>query len=68
MRTEAAVMELDYGGGVPTRGLTCGSLEVGEKLKGNKAVRLSTLARVGVVGKVDPHGRPRRRRRGRRRW
>jgi hypothetical protein len=27
--------------------------------RGSKAVRLSTLARVGVVGKVDPHGRPR---------
>jgi hypothetical protein len=61
--TEAAAMELNYGSGVPARGLTGGSPEVGEKLEGSKAVRLSTLARVGVVGKVDPHGRPRRRRR-----
>jgi hypothetical protein len=58
-------MELDYSGGVPARGFTDGGLEVGEKLKGSKVVRLSTLARVGVVGKIGPHGRPRRRRRAR---
>jgi hypothetical protein len=58
-------MELDYGGGVPARGFTGGGPEFGEKLEGSKAVRSSTLARVGVVGKVDPHGRPTRRRRGR---
>jgi hypothetical protein len=58
-------MELDYGGGVPARGFTGGGPEVGEKLEGTKTVRLSTLARVGVVEQVDPHGRPRRRRRGR---
>jgi hypothetical protein len=60
-------MELDYGGGVSARGFTGGGPEVGEKLEGSKAIRLITLARVGVVGKVNPHGRPRRRRRGRRR-
>jgi hypothetical protein len=57
-------MELDYGGGVPARGFTGGGPKVEEKLEGSKAVRLSTLARVGVVGKVDPHARLRRRRRG----
>jgi hypothetical protein len=60
--TEAVAMELNYGGGVPARGLTGGGPEVGEKLEGSKAVRLSTLVRVVVVGKVDPHGRPKRRR------
>jgi hypothetical protein len=60
-------MELDYGGGVPARGFTNGGLEVGEKLEGNKVVPLSTLARVEVVGKMGPHGRPRRQGRGRRR-
>jgi hypothetical protein len=60
-------MELDYGGGVQVRGFAGGGPKVGEKLEGRKAVRLSTLARIGVVGKVDSHGRPRRRRRGRRR-
>jgi hypothetical protein len=60
-------MELDYGDDVPARGFTGGGPEVGEKLEGSKAVRLSTLARVGVVRMVDPHGRPRRRQRGRRR-
>jgi hypothetical protein len=56
-------MQLDYGGGVPTRAFTGGGPEVGEKLEGSKVVRLSTLVRVGVVGKADPHGRSRRRRR-----
>jgi hypothetical protein len=60
-------MELVYGGGVPVRGFTGGGPEVGEKLEGNKAVRLITLARFEVVEEVDFHGRPRRRRRGRRR-
>jgi hypothetical protein len=67
-RPEAAATELDCGGGVPARGFTDGGPEVGEKLKGNKVVRLITLARVEVVGKVGSHGRPRQRRRGRRRW
>jgi hypothetical protein len=58
-------MELDCGGGVLARGFTDGGPEVGEKLKGNKAVRLITLARVEVVGKVGSHGRPRRWWRGR---
>jgi hypothetical protein len=60
-------MELDYGGGVPAWWLTGGGPEVGGKLQGNKAVRLITLARVEVVEKMGPHGRPRRRQRGRRR-
>jgi hypothetical protein len=55
---------LDYGGGVPVRGFTGGGPEVGEKLEGNKAVQLVTLARVEVVERIDLHGRPRRRRRG----
>jgi hypothetical protein len=59
-------MELDYGGAVPARGFSGGGPKVGEKLEGSKVVRLSMLARVGVVGKADPHGRPRRQRRGRR--
>jgi hypothetical protein len=59
-------MELDYGGGVLARGFTSGGPEVGKKLEGSKAVQLSTLARIGVIGKVDSHGRPRRRRKGRR--
>jgi hypothetical protein len=58
------MMELDYGGSVPARGFTGGGPEVGKKLKGSKTVRLSTLARVEVVGKMGPHCRPRRRRRG----
>jgi hypothetical protein len=61
------VIELDCGGGVPAKGFTGGGLEVGEKLEGSKAVRLITLARVEVVGKMGPHGRPKRRRRSRRR-
>jgi hypothetical protein len=60
-RPEAAAIELNYGGGVPAWLLTGGGLEVGEKLGGNKTVRLITLARVEVVGKMGPHGRPRRR-------
>jgi hypothetical protein len=60
-------MELDYGDGVPAWGFTGGGPEVGEKLKGSKAVRLSTLVRVGVVGKADSYGTLRRWRRGRRR-
>jgi hypothetical protein len=60
-------MELDYGDGVPAWGFTGGGPEVGEKLEGSKAVRLSTLVRVGVVRKADPHSRPRRRWRGQRR-
>jgi hypothetical protein len=60
-------MELDCGGGVPARGFTGGDPEVWKKLEGNKAVRLITLARVEVVGKMGSHGRPRQRRRGRRR-
>jgi hypothetical protein len=65
-RPEAAAMELDYGDGVPTRGFTDGGTEVGEKLERSKAVRLSTLARIEVIGKVDSHDRPRRRWRGQR--
>jgi hypothetical protein len=57
-------MELGGSGGVPTWWRTGGAPEVGQELKGSKMVRLSTLARVGVVGKVDLHGRPRWRRRG----
>jgi hypothetical protein len=63
-RPEAAAVELNYGGGVPAWRFTGGGPEVGKKLEGNKAVRLITLARVEVVGKMGPHGRPRRRRRG----
>jgi hypothetical protein len=59
-------MERDCGGGVPARGFTNGGPEVGEKLEGNKAVRLITLARVEVVRKMGPHGRPRWPWRGRR--
>jgi hypothetical protein len=55
-------MELNHG--VPAWQRTGGGPEVGQELKGRKAVRLSTLARVGVVGKVDLHGKPRWRRRG----
>jgi hypothetical protein len=62
-RPEAAAIELNYGGGVPARGFTGGGPEVGDKLEGNKAVRLITLARVEIVEKVDSHCRPRRRRR-----
>jgi hypothetical protein len=57
-------MELDHGGGVPVWWLTGSGSEVGKKLQGSKTVRLITLARVEVVGRVDLHGRPRRRRRG----
>jgi hypothetical protein len=64
-RTEAAAVELNYGGGVLVWRLTGGGLDVGDKLEGNKAVQLITLARVEVVGKMGPHGRPRRRQRGR---
>jgi hypothetical protein len=53
-------MELDHGGGVPAWQLTGGGLEVGEKLLGSKTVRLITLARVEVVGRIDLHGRPMR--------
>jgi hypothetical protein len=60
-------MELNHGDDVPVQWLIGGGSEVGEKLQGSKMVRLSTLARVGMVGKVDLHGRPRRRRRGQRR-
>jgi hypothetical protein len=66
-RPEAVAIELNYSGGVPAWRLTGGGLKVGKKLKGNKAVRLITLARVEVVGKMGPHGRLRRRRRGQRR-
>jgi hypothetical protein len=59
-------MERDCSSGVPVRGFTDGGPEVGEKLEGNKAVRLITLARVEVVRKMGPHGRPRWPRRGRR--
>jgi hypothetical protein len=59
-------MELNYGGGVPAWRLTGGGPVVGEKLEGNKAVRLITLARVEVVRKMGPHGRPRWPWRGRR--
>jgi hypothetical protein len=44
-------MELNHGDGVPAWRRTVGGLEVGQELKGSKAVRLSTLARVGVVRK-----------------
>jgi hypothetical protein len=57
-------MELGGGGGVPTWRRTDGGPEVAQKLKGSKTVRLSTLVRVGVVEKVNLHGRPRWRRRG----
>jgi hypothetical protein len=57
-------MELNHGDGVPAWRRTSGGSEVGQELKGSKAVRLSTLARVGVVGKVELHGKPRWRRRG----
>jgi hypothetical protein len=57
-------MELNHGGGVPAWWRIGGGPEVGQELKGSKAVRLSTLARVGVVGKIDLHSRPRWRRRG----
>jgi hypothetical protein len=57
-------MELNHGDGVPAWRCTSGGPKVGQELKGSKAVRLSTLARVGVVGKVDLHGKPRWRRRG----
>jgi hypothetical protein len=36
------VIELNYGGGVPAWRLTGSGPEVGEKLEGNKAVRLIT--------------------------
>jgi hypothetical protein len=58
-------MELDYGGSVSARGFTGGGPEVGKKLEGSKAVRLITLVRVEVVGKMSPHGRPWRQRRDR---
>jgi hypothetical protein len=57
-------MELNHGGGVLAWRRTGGGSKVGQELKGSKMVRLSTLARFGVVGKVDLHGRPRWRRRG----
>jgi hypothetical protein len=57
-------MELNHNDGVPAWQCTSGGPEVGQELKGSKAVRLSTLARVGVVGKVDLHDKPRWRRRG----
>jgi hypothetical protein len=60
-------MELNRGDDVSARWFIGGGSEVGEKLQGSKMVRLSTLARVGMVGKVDLHGRPRWRRRGQRR-
>jgi hypothetical protein len=60
-------MELNYGGGVPAWRLTGGGPVVGEKLEGNKAVRLITLARVEVVEKMGSHSRPRQRWRSRRR-
>jgi hypothetical protein len=59
-------MELNHGDNVPARWLIGGGSEVGEKLQGSKMVRLSTLARVRMVRKVDLHGRPRWRRRGQR--
>jgi hypothetical protein len=59
-------MELDYGGGVPARGFISGGPEVGEKQEGSKAVRLSTTARIEVVGKVGSHDKLRRRWRGQR--
>jgi hypothetical protein len=37
-RPETAVIELNYGGGVPAWRLTSGGPEVGEKLQGVKAV------------------------------
>jgi hypothetical protein len=57
-------MELNHGDDVPAWWRTGGGPEVGQELKGSKAVRLSTLARVEVVWKVDLHDRPRLRRRG----
>jgi hypothetical protein len=62
--TEAATMELNHSDGAPAWRLTGGGPEVGEKLQGNKAVQLVTLARVEVVEEVDSHTRPRRWRRG----
>jgi hypothetical protein len=52
-----AAMELDHGGGVPAWRLTGGGSEVGEKLQGSKTVRLITLVRVEVVGRIDLHDR-----------
>jgi hypothetical protein len=57
-------MELNHGDGVPAWRCTGSGPEVGQELKRSKAVRLSTLARLGVVGKVDLHGKPRWQRRG----
>jgi hypothetical protein len=57
-------MELNHGDGVLAWRCTGGGPEVGQELKGSKAVRLSTLVRVEVAGKVDLHNRPRWRRRG----
>jgi hypothetical protein len=57
-------MELNHGDGVPAWRRTGGGPEVGQELKGSKAVRLSTMSRVEVVRKVDLHDRLRRRRRG----
>jgi hypothetical protein len=59
-----AAMELDHGSGVPAWQLIGSGSEVGEKLQGSKTVRLITLASVEVVGRIDIHGKPRRRRRG----
>jgi hypothetical protein len=57
-------MELNHGDGGPAWRRTGSGPDVGQELKRSKAVRLSTLARVGVVGKVDLHGKPRWWRRG----
>jgi hypothetical protein len=57
-------MELNHGDGVPVWWRTGGGPEVGQELKGSKAVRLSTLERVRVVGKVDLYDRPRWQRKG----
>jgi hypothetical protein len=54
-------MEFNCGGSVLVRGFIDGGPEVGEKLEGNKVVRLITLVRVEVVGTMGPHGRPRQR-------
>jgi hypothetical protein len=61
-RPEAAVVELDHGGGVPVWQLTGDGLEVGEKLQEVKAVLPSYLSGAKMAERAGPHGDSGRRR------
>jgi hypothetical protein len=55
------------GGRVPAERATDGEVRGEEKFQGLTAVRLDHLSRVGIAGKEDLDGSPKRRRRGQRR-